>query len=59
MTIGHHYLCGKLYTSANALTPLHGGATIGLKSMTNPHCDCFTCVYLGRVAWVAFPHLVL
>ena len=36
MTIGHQYFCSKWYTFAMAMTPLHGGATSGLKS-TTPH----------------------
>ena len=32
MTIGHQYLYSKWYTFAQAMTPLHGGATNGLKS---------------------------
>ena len=32
------YLCAsKWYTSAHAMTPLHGGATSGLQIMTHPH----------------------
>ena len=42
MTIGHHYFCSKWYTSAHAMTPLHGGVSIRLKSMTYPHCDIMT-----------------
>ena len=43
MTIGHQYLCSKWYTSAPlAMTPLHSGATGGLKSMTPTHYMCMT-----------------
>ena len=37
MTIGHHYVCTKWPTSAHAMTPLHGDATCGLRSLTHPH----------------------
>ena len=39
MTIGHHYFSSKWYrsTSAHTMTPLHGGAVSGLKSMTHSH----------------------
>ena len=37
MTIGHQYFCSKWFNSAHAMTPLHGGATSGLKHMTHPH----------------------
>ena len=34
-----NYFCSKWYTSTHAITPLHGGATSGLKlkSMTHAH----------------------
>ena len=37
MTIGHHHFCSKWYTSAHAMTSLHGGAASRLKSTTHPH----------------------
>ena len=37
MTSRHQYFCSKLYSSDQAMTPLHGGATNGLLSMTRPH----------------------
>ena len=37
MTIRHQYFCSEYYTSAKAMTPLHGGAASELKSMTHPH----------------------
>ena len=41
MIIIHQYLCSKWYTSAQPMTPLHGGATSGLKSTTHPHSTEF------------------
>ena len=35
MVIGQHYFWSKWYTSADAMTPVHGGAASGLKSMTH------------------------
>ena len=37
MTIGHDYVYSKWYNSAHVMTPLHGGAASGLKSMIHPH----------------------
>ena len=37
MTSGHQYFSNKLYTSAQVMTPLHGGADSGLKSMARPY----------------------
>ena len=37
MTIRHQYFCSQWYTSAQAMTPLHGCAASGLKGLTHPH----------------------
>ena len=38
MTIRHQDFYSKWHTSAQSITPLHGGAASGLKSVTHPHC---------------------
>ena len=58
MTIGHHYFCSKWYTSAMAMTPLHGGAAGGLKGTTHPHCFAFfseaDCGEIGKANFTYF-----